>query len=55
MEDLILLTKDEAWDILRVLERTVAAAESGGVEDGEAQLAFRTLAAKLYPDLFPDE
>lgn len=55
MEDTILLTRDEAWTFLRVLERVVDAAEKSGTEDVEASMAFRMVAAKLLPDLFPDE
>ncbi len=35
--------------------RGVDAAEKKGAEDVEASTAFRTVAAKLLPDLFPDE
>ncbi len=55
MEDMILLTRAEAWDVLRVLERIVDAAEKAGGEDPDATAAFRLVAAKLLPDLFPDE
>jgi hypothetical protein len=55
MEDMILLTREEAWSLLRVLERVVDAAEKKEAEDVEASTAFRTVAAKLLPDLFPDE
>lgn len=55
MEDMILLTREEAWLVLQVLERAVDAAEKSGREDAEASTAFRTVASKLLPDLFPDE
>ena len=55
MEDLILLTREEAWQVLHVLERAVDQAEKAGTEDREASAAFRTVARKLLPDLFPDE
>lgn len=55
MEDTVLLTRDEAWSVLRVLERVVDAAEKAGTDDVEATTAFRMVAAKLLPDLFPDE
>jgi hypothetical protein len=55
MEESILLTREEAWAVLRVLERVVDAAEKAGTDDLEAAMAFRTVAAKLLPDLFPDE
>lgn len=55
MEESILLTRQEAWEVLRVLERVVDAAEKAGLEDAEASSAFRTVAAKLLPDLFPDQ
>ena len=52
---MILLTREEAWDVLRVLERAVDAAEKAGEEDAAAGAAFRTVASKLLPDLFPDQ
>jgi hypothetical protein len=52
---MILLTRDEAWSVLRVLERVVDAAERAGGDDPDASAAFQTVAAKLLPDLFPDE
>lgn len=55
MEDMILLTREEAWSVLRVLERVVDAAEKEGSDDLAALAAFRTVATKLLPDLFPDE
>lgn len=55
MEDLILLTREEAWEVLRVLERAVDAADRSGIEDAEANAAFRVVASKLLPDLFPDD
>ena len=55
MEDMILLTRSEAWEVLRVLERAVDAAEKAGRTDVEASAAFRTVASKLLPDLFPDQ
>ncbi|MBW3575938.1 MAG: hypothetical protein KY450_14070 [Actinobacteria bacterium] len=55
MEDLILLTREEAWEVLRVLERAVDAADRSGTEDAEANAAFRVVASKLLPDLFPDD
>lgn len=55
VEDMILLTRPEAWELLRVLERAVDAAEKAGREDAEASAAFRTVASKLLPDLFPDQ
>jgi hypothetical protein len=55
MEDTILLSREEAWTVLRILERVVDAADKGGTEDAEASTAFRTVAAKLLPDLFPDQ
>ncbi len=54
MEDMILLTRSEAWEVLRVLERADDAAERSGRDDREARAAFRTVASKLLPDLFPD-
>lgn len=39
----------------RALERAVDAAEKAGREDAEASAAFRTVASKLLPDLFPDQ
>ena len=35
---MILLTRDEAWDVLRVLERAVDAAEKSGSQDTAASL-----------------
>lgn len=55
VEDLILLTREEAWEVLRVLERAVDAADRSGTEDAEANAAFRVVASKLLPDLFPDD
>ena len=55
MEESILLTRLEAWEVLRVLERVVDTAEKAGREDADASSAFRTVAAKLLPDLFPDQ
>lgn len=55
MEDMILLTREEAWSVLRVLEKVVDAAEKAGSEDADAISAFRTVASKLLPDLFPEE
>jgi hypothetical protein len=55
LEQSILLTRHEAWEVLRVLERVIDAAERAGREDVEAASAFRTVAAKLLPDLFPDD
>lgn len=55
MEDMILLTRAEAWQVLKVLERVVDAAEKSGTEDPIASDAFRTVASKLLPDLFPDD
>lgn len=55
MEDMILLTRDEAWSVLRVLEKVVDAAERAGTDDADAVNAFRTVASKLLPDLFPDD
>ena len=55
MEDMILLTREEAWEVLRVLERAVDAADRAGTEDAQANSAFRTVASKLLPDLFPDQ
>ena len=55
VEDMILLTRDEAWDVLRVLERAVDAAEKAGCPDTAESAAFRTVASKLLPDLFPDQ
>jgi hypothetical protein len=52
---MILLTRAEAWDVLRVLERVVDGAEKAGDEDADARAAFRLVAAKLLPDLFPDQ
>lgn len=52
---MILLTREESWTVLRVLERVVDTAEKAGTEDVEASTAFRTVAAKLLPDLFPGE
>lgn len=52
---MILLTRDEAWHVLRVLERVVDAAEKAGGDDAAASAAFRTVASKLLPDLFPDQ
>ena len=52
---MILLTRTEAWEVLRVLERVVDAAEKAGGDDAEATAAFRIIAAKLLPYLFPDE
>jgi len=52
---MILLSREEAWAVLRVLERVVDAAQKAGGDDPEALLAFRTVAAKLLPDLFPEE
>jgi excisionase family DNA binding protein len=50
---MILLTRDEAWLVLQVLERAVDAAEKSGRQGAEAGAAFRTVAGKLLPDLFP--
>ena len=55
VEDTILLTRDEAWSLLRVLERDVDRAEKAGARDDDAADAFRMVARKLLPDLFPDE
>lgn len=55
MEESILLTRDEAWTVLRVLERVVDAGERSGNLDPDAHGAFRVVASKLLPDLFPDE
>ena len=55
MEESILLTRQEAWEVLRVLERVVDATEKAGRDGQEATAAFRTIAAKLLPDLFPDQ
>lgn len=52
---MVLLTRDEAWAVLQVLERVVDAAERAGADDPAAAAAFRTVAAKLLPDLFPDK
>jgi hypothetical protein len=52
---MILLTPDEAWDVLRVHERAVDAAEKAGSQDTAASAAFRTVASKLLPDLFSDQ
>lgn len=52
---MILLTREEAWSVLRVLEKAVDAAERVGSEDADAIRAFRTVASKLLPDLFPEE
>ncbi len=54
MEDMILLTRAEAWEVLRVLERVVSAAERAGSEHPQASAAFKTVASKLLPELFPD-
>jgi hypothetical protein len=51
---MILLTREEAWDVLRVLEQAVDRAERSGGRDEAAAAAFRTVARKLLPDLFPD-
>lgn len=55
MEESIILTRAEAWDVLRVLERAVDAAERSRRDDPEAASAFSIVAAKLLPDLFPDQ
>jgi hypothetical protein len=55
VEDLILLTREEAWQVLYVLEQAVARAETAGTDDPDASAAFRTVARKLFPDLFPDD
>ena len=52
---MILLTREEAWEVLRVLERAVEAADRAGAEDAEASSAFRNVASKLLPELFPDQ
>ena len=52
---MILLTREEAWQVLQVLERAVDAAERSGREDAEESAAFRLIARKLLPDLFPDD
>ncbi len=54
MEESILLTRDEAWSDLRVLERVVDEGERSGEVDQEAHAAFRLVASKLLPDLFQD-
>lgn len=51
----MLLTRDEAWHVLKVLERSVDAAEKAGLADPDADAAFRSVASKLLPDLFPDD
>jgi len=51
MEDSIILSRAEAWDV----ERAVDAAEKSGLDDPEAASAFHTVAVKLLPDLFPDQ
>lgn len=55
MEESIILTRQEAWEVLRVLERVVDVAEKAGQVDEEASGAFRTVAEKLLPDLFPED
>lgn len=55
MEESILLTRQEAWEVLRVLERVVDAAEKAGHSDEEASAAFQAVAAKLLPFLFPED
>ena len=55
MEESILLARDEAWTVLRVIERVVDAGERSGNVDPDASEAFRLVASKLLPDLFPDE
>ena len=52
---MILLTREEAWSVLRVLEKIVDATEKSGADDADAIAAFRTVASKLLPDLFPDD
>lgn len=52
---MILLTREEAWSVLRALEKAVDAAEKAGTEDTDAVAAFRTVASKLLPDLFPED
>lgn len=52
---MILLTREEAWSVLRVLERDVDRAEKAGGRDEDAVAAFRLVGRKLLPDLFPDE
>ena len=55
MEGLILLTRGEAWDVLRTSSAVVDVAEKAGRDDIEASAAFRLVAVKLLPDLLPDQ
>lgn len=50
-----LLTRVEAWQVLQVLERVVDAAKKSGTEDPIVSDAFRAVASKLLPDLFPTD
>jgi hypothetical protein len=54
VEDTLMLSRDEAWQVLKVLERVVDVAEKAGGDDEDARDAFRTVASKLLPYLFPD-
>lgn len=50
MEDGVWLTREEAWEALRLLSQLLG--DSGEVEP--AYVVWRSIASKLVPDLFPD-